>query len=241
MVCAALLMLLASSVARAHPMRPNDDMIGPDSELIEGPFRDHQRRRPVRQPTPEELCERNKSWLRLVACLKKGGNTVTVLTDLGTGRLVSIKGSPTYDAATVYIYAQKNGRWERLQGYFSTNASTEILGFARLKTENGYRLEQGTVFKSSAALNERPFVGADTTRVPVTVRRKVTSICLDNGYCQTLVTSCDALVDGKARWSFRGQLLIDHGRVLLRGDKTYAGQICQPAPSQMSEVGDVLE
>lgn len=197
--------------------------------------------RPVRQPTPEELCERNKSWSRLVACLKKDGNTVTILYDLHQGRLVSVKGNPSYDAATVYVYALKNGRWERLQGYFTSNANTEILDFARLKNENGYRLEQGSVYRSSAALNERPFVGSDNTRVAVTVRRKMTSICLDNGYCQTLVTSCDALVDGKARWSFRGQLLIDHGRVLMNGDKTYAGQVCQPAPSQMSTIGDVLE
>jgi hypothetical protein len=153
-----------------------------------------------------------------------------------------VKASPSYDNASVYIYAQKGGRWNRLSGYFSISSTTEVLSFVRLKKENGYRLEQGQIYKTVAAVGEQQrFAGADQTRIPVTMRRKNTTVCLDNGYCQTFVTQCDALVDGKARWSFRGTLLIDHGNIRLSGDRTYAGQVCGPAPSLMSDVGDPIE
>ncbi|HUS32864.1 MAG TPA: hypothetical protein VMZ53_30390 [Kofleriaceae bacterium] len=236
-VCAVLASILMSGVAFAHPVRdPFDEPFDRD-DLIrrKGSKRKLQ---PVR--TPEELCERNKSWPKLVKCLAQGGNTVATMRDLGKGRLVSVKSNPSYDSTSVFIYTKQDGRWQRMSGYFATNATSEILSFERLKKENGYRLEQGQIFKSTAFSTER-FPGADQTRTPVTMRRKTTSICLDNGYCQTFITSCDALVDGKTRWSFRGTLLIDHGVVRMTGDRAYAGQVCAPAMSQLSNVGDILE
>jgi hypothetical protein len=238
--------LVATSVANAHPVRDFDDLEPLHFKKRPPHIRDKPRKppKPYRAPTPEELCERNKSWTKLVACLKKQGNngTVTTMTDLGTARLVSVKSNPSYDNAAVYIYMQKSGRWQRLSGYFTINPSTAVLGFERLKKENGYRLEQGQVYKTTALIGEQArFVGADQTRVPVTLRRKTTSVCLDNGNCQTFITSCEALVDGKARWSFRGTLRVDHGAIRMSGDRTYAGQVCAPSPSFMSDAGDLLE
>jgi hypothetical protein len=226
--------LSTAGVARAHP-----------ADILRDPFfdlRTHQkgRMRPARVLTPEEICDRNKSWARLVACLKKGGNSVSMLYDVAGARVVAVKGNPSYGSASVYIYAQKSGRWQRMSGYFSTSPTSEMLGFSRLKNGNGYRLEQGAIDRTSAFIGQ-VLPGRDPTRVAVTVRRTLTSICLDNGSCQTLVTSCDGLVDGNARWSFRATLLIDHGAVRISGDKTYAGPVCTPAASQLSNVGDPLE
>jgi hypothetical protein len=233
-VCALLAVMALTSVAYAHPV---DLERFDDRDFVRGR---KPRPKPERIPTPEEMCERNKSWAKLVKCLSKGGNTVKTLYDLGKGRLIAVQGNPSYDSAAVYLYTQQGARWQRMGGYFATNPTTEILSFARLKNENGYRLEQGQIFKSSALTGER-FPGADQTRVPVTLRRKTTSICLDNGYCQTIISSCDALVDGKTRWSFHGTVLIDHGQVRVKGDRSFAGQVCAPSPSQLSDVGDVLE
>src|SRR5215510_4436595 len=83
-VCVVLLTLLVTSVAYAHPRRDDDMLEEPFFDRFDRHDRDFRRMkktRPVREPTPEELCERNKSWTRLVACLKKGGNTVSILTD----------------------------------------------------------------------------------------------------------------------------------------------------------------
>src|SRR5438445_2460932 len=92
MVCVVLLAMVVPSVVHAHPMRRDDDldeeMLSPDSVFLEGHVRNHKKRPPQHIPTPEEMCERNKSWSRLVACLKKGGNTISILYDLGKGRLV---------------------------------------------------------------------------------------------------------------------------------------------------------
>jgi hypothetical protein len=241
--CAALASIVASvvatSAARAHPVRDIDDLEPFDIKRDKINRGKGRMRMPPPQ-TPEQLCERNTSWPKLVKCLGKGGNTVKTLFDVGKGRVVSVTGNPSYGSASVYVYTQRNNRWERMNAYFASNPSTEILSFERLKHENGYRLEQGSIMKSSAFTGER-FPGAEQTRVQVTLRRKTTAICLDNGYCQQLVTSCDALVDGKTRWSFRGTLRIDHGQVRMSGDRAYAGQVCAPAPSQISDLGDLLE
>jgi len=235
-VFALLASMAVMPVASAHPVRddPFDDL---DPGFKRPPSRP---RRPVHIPTPEEQCERNKSWSKLVKCLSKAGAAVATLQDLGSGRLVSVKASTTIDAASVYLYVQKDGRWQRMPAFFQTNPTSELLSFSRLKTEKGYRVEQGLIYKSAVLVGER-IVGMDQARVQISVRRQSTSICLDNGVCQTVITACDALVDGKTRWSFRGKLLIDHGFVRISGDPTFAGQACAPAPSQLSTVGDPLE
>jgi hypothetical protein len=239
-VCALLASTLVSSVAYAHPNRDFEDLEPFDVRLDRGKGQGRMRRMPPPQ-TPEQMCERNTSWPKLIKCLGKSGNKVKTLFDAGKGRLVSVETNPSYGSAAVFLYAQKNGRWNRQGLYLSTStASSEILGFERLKHENGYRIEQGTVMRSAAFTGER-FPGAQQTSVQVMLRRKTSSVCLDNGYCQTFITSCDALVDGKTRWSFRGTLRIDHGQVRMSGDPTYAGQVCAPSPSQLSDVGDILE
>jgi hypothetical protein len=83
----------------------------------------------------------------------------------------------------------------------------------------------------------------DRQLVPVQLRRRTTTVCLDSGNCTSMITSCDALVDGKTRWSFRGTLTFDHGVFHITGDRTFAGQICAPNTSQFTPdvLGDPLE
>ena len=45
--------------------------------------------------------------------------------------------------------------------------------------------------------------------------------------CTAVLTSCDVLVHGRARWSFRGALTFRAGWVDVNGDRSMAGDQCQ--------------
>lgn len=238
-VCALLASIVASgAVAYAHPVRDPFDELEPFPLNRDKGGKGRGHMKPARVMTPEEMCERNASWPKLVKCLGKGGLKVKTLYDRGTARLVSVESNATF--ASVFLYRQNKGRWERAGLYLSTSPAIEILSFERFKHENGYRIEQGSIMRSSAFTGGQ-FPGGPQTSVQVTLRRVTSSVCLDNNYCQSIITSCEALVDGKTRWSFHGTLRIDHGQIRMSGDPTYAGQICAPSSTQLSDVGDVLE
>jgi hypothetical protein len=186
--------------------------------------------------TPTVSCDRGASWPKLHSCLQRGGNSVNELYDLDGAKLVTVRRA-TSDTAAVYLFLLRDGVWQRANVYNSVNPTTEILSFGRMKKTRGYKLEVGTVSTIATALGEE--------RVrKVTLRRLISTVCLDEtGYCRSVFTQCDALIDGKAYWSFRGKLAIENTRILLTGDTTHAGTVCAPPRSLFSEepIGDPLE
>ncbi|HSD87757.1 MAG TPA: hypothetical protein VLB44_09600 [Kofleriaceae bacterium] len=197
-----------------------------------------------RRPVPDadfgssgQSCDRNKSWPKLHSCLQRGGNSVNALYELDGAKLVSVRGGSSSDTAAVYLFLFREGVWQRANVYTTVNPTNEILTFGRMKKTRGYKLEVGTVSTVTTKLGEN-WVGK------VTLRRLITTVCLDEtGYCRSLFTQCDALIDGKALWSFRGQLAIDNTKIQLSGDTSRAGTICAPPRSLFTAepMGDPLE
>jgi len=185
-----------------------------------------------------QSCDRDKSWPKLHGCLQRGGNSVTELYDLDRAKLVTVRGgSTTNDTAAVYLFLLRDGVWQRANVYSTVNPTNEILSFGRMQKTRAYKLEVGTVSTVMTTLGEN-WVGR------VTMRRLLTTVCLDDtGYCRSLFTQCDALIDGKTYWSFRGTLSIEKGAIRVTGDASRAGALCAPPRSLFSEepIGDPLE
>lgn len=200
------------------------------------------RPRPI--PAPEGFgtglvnCDHNKSWPKLHSCLQRGGNSVNELYALDGAKLVTVRGGTSSDSAALYLYLLRDGVWQRANVYSTINPTNELLSFGRMTKARGYKLEVGTVSTVTTTLGES-WVGK------VTLRRLLTTVCLDEtGYCRSMFTRCDALVDGKTYWSFRGELSISQGSVVrVTGDTSRAGTICAPPRSMLTSepFGDPLE
>jgi hypothetical protein len=217
-----LVAVLATTLAEARPRRGDE---------IQNPFGE--------RATPVDPCNSGQSWPKLQACLSRDGAIITVLYDLQGAKLISIRSKGSTESASVNLYVLRDNSWRRMAVSGSVGPTSEVLSFVRMKKQTGYRYDEGYVIPSSATLDAR-----SQTRVPMIFRRKLTTICFDNGSCQQAYTACDGLVDGKTLWTFRGSLVVDHGVVRVVGDRTFAGTVCAPSSVQTSDPdagGDPLE
>lgn len=199
------------------------------------------RRRP---PPPDELrdpfgdsrapCSQGKSWPKLRACLEKDDVRVSVLHELEGAKLVALvtEGSTS---TPLRLYVQNGEQWRQASFFSTNNTSSELLSFKQVG-EQRYRIDQGTLMQTSAV------IGAPGTVKRVWLRRRVTTLCTDTS-CRSVITACDAMVEGKAYLSFRGTLHAQGTTVFVVGDKSRAGAQCAPSPSifRSEPVGDPLE
>jgi hypothetical protein len=208
-----VLLVICASVADARPRRPDFDAV-------------------VDLPR----CDRAKSWAKLRTCLETRGVKVTVLFEVEGAKLVVVPERTSGETKPLRLFVQIGDDWQMTTFHGVENASNELLGFKRIA--DGYRIDQGQVFQSSATL------GSPGTSTRVWLRRRLTTICFSGtASCASLVTVCDAMIDGKTYWSFHGTLHAKNKSLMIVGDNSRAGSHCMPARHVFSPepVGDPLE
>lgn len=179
-------------------------------------------------------CEQGKSWPKLRTCLERDHVRVTVLYEVTGAKLVAL----VTDGATstpLRLYVQSGELWKQASFFGVNNEASDLLAFKRIG-DGQFRIDQGMLIQTSTV------VGAPGTSQRVWLRRQLTTVCTGTA-CRALYTACEAMVDGKAYWSFRGTLHAQGTAVFVVGDKSHAGGLCSPAPStfRTEPVGDPLE
>ncbi len=210
-----LLVLGASTtVAIATPPRPpSPRRPPPPPNGLQNPF------------DTAQVCDPNKSWPKLSACLEKAHVRVTPLYEVDGAKLVALV---TEGAAStpLRLYVQRGEKWTQASFFGANTASSELLAFKRVG-EGRIRIDQGMII---------------LTGQRIWLRRQLTTLCTDTA-CRTVVTACDAFTDGKSSGTFRGTLHTQGTSLFVVGDKSRAGAQCAPASTlfRSEPVGDPLE
>lgn len=190
-----------------------------------------------RRPPPDldefeepRRCDRKRTWAEMRKCL--GANATVLHEDDGAKLVATANGS----TKSMRLYVLIDGSW-RLSTYSGADdATSELLAFKRIAV--GYRVDEGRVLQSLARID------AAGSSVRVWLRRRLSTVCFAGTVvCRTVITACDALVDGKSYWSFHGTLHEKDKTLFVVGDKSRAGAHCVPSrPTFRDEpVGDPLE
>lgn len=182
-------------------------------------------------PTP---CPRAKTWPRAKKCLDKlGTTTVIYATDVAKVVSIGAKGGANPGFKQLLLYAKVEGAWIRTSFNSSVTPTNELLRVDKVATPNGdaVRIDIGTSARTSFVL--QPLSGS----VPGVLRRTFTSVCVPSTWaCRSLMTTCEAYVDGKVYWTFHGEV-IWHPTLgaRMRGETTAAGGVCNPPRSALDE------
>jgi hypothetical protein len=179
--------------------------------------------RVVMMPTIPRTCGQSDSWEKLTTCLGRFGKP-KVERELPGAKLVGIV-NPKFNVPGLYLYRQSGKRWV-IAGMFETSSTFEVFGLSRptIAKRGGYRFDVGT--------NEE-IPPPEGESAPRTIQQKISVFCAGDSYfCTQAVTSCDLIVDGRARESFRGKLAIKRDRVVVTGDRSRAGSTCA-VPEEM--------
>lgn len=195
-------------------------------------------RRPPPDLEPEDLprCDRGKTWPQIRTCLERRGANVSTLFEADGAKLVAIPDRTSGDAKPMRLYVQIGDEWQATSYSATDTAVSELLRFKRIAA--GYRIDQGQLVHSSVTL------GTPGTSVRVWLRRRLSTVCFaGTTVCRTIITACDAMIDGKTYWSFRGTLHEKDKSLFVVGDKSRAGAHCAPSrPTFRDEpLGEPLE
>ena len=180
--------------------------------------------RVVMTPTIPRTCREGESWEKVTKCLERFGKP-KVAREVTGAKLVGIA-SPNYGVPGLYLYRETGKRWV-IAGMFETSATIEVFKLSRptIAKHSGYRFDIGTV-DSEVTL-------PDGESAPRTIQQKLSVFCPGDSYfCTQVTTSCDFIVDGRARESFRGKLTIKGDRALVSGDRSRSNNVCS-APDEL--------
>jgi hypothetical protein len=176
----------------------------------------------VELPTIQRMCGRADTWNHMTKCLARFGKATIALDQDGV-RLVRVVGTPSesWGIAGVYVFAQSGAKWALIGGQ-SLDGSYDILALSKLtiRKRAAYRVDIGAV-EHQATVD-----GGDAL-----VRRKLVLVCGDTDFfvCIPLTVSCDAIVDGIPRESFRGTLTIHDDKASIAGDRVAIQSYCAGA------------
>lgn len=171
-------------------------------------------------PAVARECSEEPTWEDVATCAAKFG-AVTIERTLPHARLVRITGAND-GMRGIYLFVERGTAW-RLGGMYEAPALVLGLDTVSIGTRSVYRVELGITEHEDVGLDET------TTAHAVTVRHEQ-MYCGGVGWrCSTVMTSCDVLVAGKARWTFRGRVSWKNGSLLVKGDRSHAGAECEQA------------
>ena len=176
--------------------------------------------RMIRLPWAVSACPAGATWDTVTTCLGKHGD-VTLVQEVGDAKLVHVVESKTSTELGLYLYVKRGAKWQ-LGGMYesSTGYKNGVLSSLKVGAISGWRID--------LEIREDTQVQLDAvTETPAIVDEKLALLCSGAGYrCTQATTSCDVLIHGKAYWSFRGKLAIDHDVVHVTGDRSNAGAMC---------------
>lgn len=170
------------------------------------------------------MCGDAPSWGKLEECLARFGEPKLERT-FEHMRIVSVGENGQHARAPgLYVYAQRGTTLRLLTWQYASAGAAELLDVRQVSIggTSGYRFDIGTIEPSGVVLD-------DETVLAATVRRKTAAFCLGpDPICASVVESCDVSVDGKAYYTFRGTLAIQHGTAVVTGDRSHAGTCTAP-------------
>jgi hypothetical protein len=162
-------------------------------------------------------CGQAPTWDAVTTCTSKFG-TVTVEKTLPHAKLVKIT-QETSGVRGFYLFVERHGAW-LLGGMYEEKGDALALESVRLGTHDVYHVEIGTTAHEEIGLED-----GTTARAVIVEHAQI--YCTGTGYrCSAMTTSCDVLVAGKTRWTFRGKVSWKDGALHVTGDRTHAGPMC---------------
>lgn len=182
------------------------------------------RRIVIMDPPIVTACPGGKTWDIVQACLARQGK-LTMERTLPAAKLVRLvqnnDGRP-FDAG-VYLYVQRADKTWGVGGMFEGNAYTIIdLKPLTIAGHQGYQLDIGQITRTHVSLD-----GATSVRAVIATKR-VLFCAGDRHGCPDATTQCDVMIRGKTLWTFRGTVAFEPGKAVVRGDRSYGGQVCVP-------------
>lgn len=174
--------------------------------------------RVVMTPTIPRTCGQSDSWEKLTTCLERFGKP-KVVREVTGAKLVAIA-SPKFGVPGLYLYRQTGKRWA-IAGMFESSAAIEVFKLSRptIAKHSGFRFDVGT--------SDSEVTIPEGESAPRTIQQKISVFCPGDSYfCAQVTTSCDFIVDGRARESFRGKLTIKGDLALVTGDRSRSNDVC---------------
>jgi hypothetical protein len=170
--------------------------------------------RVVMTPAIPRQCRELESWDKVMTCVKRFGEA-KVAKELPGAKLIAVT-KPNFRVPGLYLYREKGKHWV-IAGMFEANGTFEVFSLSKptIAKHIGYRIDVGIVEDSS---------GEGSKSI---IQQKISVFCSGESYfCSDVMTSCDYLVDGRARESFRGKLTIKNDTVKVTGDSSRSGTMC---------------
>lgn len=166
-------------------------------------------------------CPPNTDWNKLQRCMQSK-DKVVILRDLPSAKLVRRFGKATA-SPTISLYMRVDGTWNVTTFSWSALDGNEVTALTML-SDGALQLEATATMPTSVILD-------GVVPLPALLRRKYTTICTARAECNSVQTSCDMWIHGKAYWWFRGKAMWDGQLLRVDGDATNAGSYCEvPRP-----------
>lgn len=173
--------------------------------------------RVVMTPTIPRVCRSANSWDKITTCLERFGKA-KVERELPSVKLVSITTEENVRVPGLYLYKQQGKNWV-IAGMYELTGTFEVKDLTQptIAKHTGFRFDVGIV---------QPTSESDVAPAGV-MRARVSVFCSGASYfCTEVMTSCEWLVEGRARETFRGTLTIKGGSAVVSGDNSRASQVC---------------
>jgi hypothetical protein len=176
--------------------------------------------RVVHIPTIGELCPGNDDWAKVAQCIGRQGS-FKIVRDEPNAKLVHITAQSRLAGLALYTRATRDKRW-RFTGDMRMDHDHELLDVRRMSygPRTGYRIDVGISYPMTFSVDTESFVQGVS-------RHRIAMLCIDGNIgCVQVMTSCDALVQGKALYTFRGKLVYEGRQLEVVGDRRNAGPYC---------------
>ena len=181
--------------------------------------------RVVMTPSVPRTCREAENWEKVTKCLEKFGKPKIERTT-SNAKLVSISSS-RFRIPGLYVYRQVGKKWV-IAGMHEMSGTFEVFGFSNptIGKRSTYRFDVGVIDE----------VATPSDGMRAIVKQSISLFCAGDSYfCAYAVTSCDYLVEGRARETFRGKLTIKNGSARIAGDRSRIGTYCT-APEEIEIV-----
>jgi len=187
------------------------------------------------RPDPLEPCRIGKTWPAIQACLNTHGSGTT-LAELDDARIVAFftrTGQP--DARHfegTYLFAKRGDHWALVSTVgMDDHTSIERFEHVTVAGHDAYHARERL---------ERTLPASTPDGVPLIgqlVMRSELYCAAAASYCARVTSACDYIVDGNARWSYRGEVAIAGNALTISGDRSHTNPLCNTATVDRVELG----
>jgi hypothetical protein len=204
----AILALLVVAAA-ADPMRDDREVVDPQ----------------------RHSCPKAIAFTEITQCLSKNPDKVH-LERVGTiagARVVrlDVPDRPAFDKLLLYL--EEGGVWKVAGDWLLRDVSVIDLQPVTIGKHAGVRIDIGEAYETPVNLVD-PDDGSTSAR-PALVRTSTAVFCGGAALgCYRIMTGCEVLIRGNARWMFHGHVKVEGNQVTVEGDRRHGGRWCMAQP-----------